>query len=151
MIRLVTEDKRDYMELLLMGDEQEELVMGYLDRGELYVLEEGGEEVAVCVVTDEGGGTAELKNIAVSPEHRRKGFGRALLSALEEILAGRFDRIVLGTGDSPLTVPFYESCGYHRTHTVPDYFTKNYDHPIIEAGVLLRDMVCFEKSLRREK
>ena len=40
MIRLITENKRDYMELLLMGDEQEELVEGYLDRGELYVLEE---------------------------------------------------------------------------------------------------------------
>ena len=149
MIRLITENKRDYMELLLMGDEQEELVEGYLDRGELYVLEEEGEALAVCVITDEGEGTAELKNIAVSPKYRRKGLGSALLSEVEQICSERFERLTLGTGDSPLTVPFYESCGYVRTHSVPDYFTKNYDHPIIEAGVRLRDQICFEKRLRR--
>ena len=42
MIRRVTENKRGYMELLLMGDEQESMVERYLDRGELFVLEEDG-------------------------------------------------------------------------------------------------------------
>lgn len=147
MIRRVTENKRDYMELLLMGDEQVSMVERYLHRGELFVMEEDGRALAVCVITDEGGGTAELKNIAVAPEHRRKGLGRKLLSFAESACTGRFDRLVLGTGESPLTVPFYESCGYSYTHRIPGFFTENYDHPIYEGGVLLRDMVCFEKKL----
>lgn len=147
MIRRVTENKRGYMELLLMGDEQESMVERYLDRGELFVLEEDGRAIAVCVITDEGEGTAELKNIAVLPEFRRRGIGRKLLDFAENYCADRFTRLVLGTGESPLTVPFYESCGYKFTHRIPGFFTDNYDHPIYEGGVLLRDMVCFEKML----
>ena len=148
MIRLVSEDKTRFMPLLLVGDEQEDMVMKYLDRGELYVMYIENEAVAVCVLTDEGGGVCELKNIAVKPEYQHKGLGRQLLSYAEDICRERFDRMILGTGDSPLTVPFYEKCGYRRSHTVKNFFIDNYDHPIFEAGVQLVDMVYFEKELR---
>lgn len=52
-----------------------------------------------------------------------------------------------GTGDSPLTVPFYEACGFRRSHVIPDFFTQYYDHPIFEAGVQLRDLVYLQKPL----
>ena len=39
-IRREINDKGKYLPLLLLGDEQEELILGYLDRGELFVLEE---------------------------------------------------------------------------------------------------------------
>ncbi|MBR1824185.1 MAG: GNAT family N-acetyltransferase [Ruminococcus sp.] len=148
MIKRITEDKRQFMELLLIGDEQEDMVMKYLDRGELYVLYLDGEAAGVCVLTDEGGGVCELKNIAVKPELQRKGLGRELLCFAEDSCRGRFRRLILGTGDSPLTVPFYEKCGYVRTHRVKNFFTDNYDHPIFEAGVQLVDMIYFEKELR---
>lgn len=148
MTERITENKERFVELLLIGDEQEDMVMKYLDRGELYVMYTENEAVAVCVLTDEGGGVCELKNIAVKPEYQRKGLGRQLLSYAEDICRERFDRMILGTGDSPLTVPFYEKCGYIRTHTVKNFFIDNYDHPIFEAGVQLVDMVYFEKELR---
>ena len=51
------------------------------------------------------------------------------------------------TGESPLTLPFYEKCGFTVSHRIPDFFTKNYDHPIWEAGVLLKDMVYLRRKL----
>ena len=63
-------------------------------------------------------------------------------------ISGSFRRLIVGTGDSPLTVPFYEKCGYSRAHTVKNFFVDNYDHPIFEGGVRLVDMIYFEKELR---
>lgn len=147
IIKQITGNKRDYMELLLLADEQEDMVLRYLDRGEMFVLEDEGCVCAVCVVTDEGDSVCELKNIAVSPVFQRRGYGRELFRFAEKHYSGRFDKLIVGTGDSPLTVPFYESCGFVRAHSVKNFFTDNYDHPIFEAGVQLIDMIYFEKSL----
>ncbi len=148
MIKAVTDNKEQYMDLLLIGDEQEDMVRRYLDRGDLFVWEENSEAVAVCVITREGDGVCELKNIAVSPGYQRKGIGRKMLRFAEEYCRSFADKLILGTGDSPLTVPFYEKCGYSRAHTVKNFFVDNYDHPIFEGGVRLVDMIYFEKELR---
>ena len=148
MIKLITSNKKDFMELLLIGDEQEDMVMRYLERGELYAMYIGSEAVAVCVLTDEGKNVCELKNIAVKPEYQRQGLGRQLLTFAEEQSRGKYNKLILGTGDSPLTVPFYEKCGYKRSHVISNFFIDNYDHPIYEVGVQLKDMIYFEKELR---
>ena len=148
MIRKVTENKEKYMDLLLIGDEQEDMVRRYLDKGELFVWEENGQDAAVCVITYEGDRVCELKNIAVSPDLQRQGIGRKLLGFAEDYCRSFAKKLILGTGDSPLTVPFYEKCGYVRSHTVKNFFTDNYDHPIFEGGVQLVDMIYFEKELR---
>lgn len=53
----------------------------------------------------------------------------------------------VGTGDSPLTIPFYEKCGFIRTHIIKNFFTDNYDHPIYEDGVRLIDMIYLQKKM----
>ena len=142
----IRENKKEYLELLLLADEQESMVDRYLDRGSMYALFEDGVR-AVCVVTDEGGGILELKNLAVCPEYQRKGYGAAMIRFLEERYRGQYGILQVGTGDSPLTVPFYEACGFRRSHTVKNFFTEYYDHPIYEAGVLLKDMVYLRKKM----
>ena len=142
----IRENKKEYLELLLLADEQESMIDRYLDRGSMYALFEDGVR-AVCVVTDEGGGILELKNLAVSPEYQRKGYGAAMIRFLEERYRGQYGILQVGTGDSPLTVPFYEACGFRRSHTVKNFFTEQYDHPIYEAGVLLKDMVYLRKKM----
>ena len=142
----IRENKKEYLELLLLADEQESMVDRYLDRGSMYALFEDGVR-AVCVVTDEGGGILELKNLAVWPEYQRKGYGAAMIRFLEERYRGQYGILQVGTGDSPLTVPFYEACGFRRSHTVKNFFTEYYDHPIYEAGVLLKDMVYLRKKM----
>lgn len=148
-IRQVLADKWQYRELLLLADEQEDMVERYLDRGSMYVLWEAGVAVAQCVVTDEGGGLLELKSLSVLPSYQKKGYGKALIRFVEETYQGGFHTLQVGTGDSPLTVPFYRRCGFAESHRVKDFFLEHYDHPIIEGGVRLTDMVYLRKSLSR--
>ena len=80
-IRKVETNKKQYLELLLLADEQEDMIDRYLERGTMYVLEDGGVK-AECVVTDEDGGLLELKNIAVKPDCQGKGYGKTLVDFL---------------------------------------------------------------------
>ena len=57
-IRMIRTDRKAYLPLLLLADEQEDMVDRYLERGTMYVLEDGGAVRAECVVTDEGGGAS---------------------------------------------------------------------------------------------
>ena len=141
----VTENKKQHLDLLLLGDEQEDMIDRYLDRGRMYVLMDDGVKCQ-CVVTDEGNGILEIKNIATVPEFQKKGYAKALIDFLLTEFRGQFTTLQAGTGDSPLTVPFYEKCGFVRSHTIPNFFTDHYDHPIFEAGVQLVDMVYLKKS-----
>ena len=118
----------------------------YIDRGTMYVLDDDGVKCE-CVVTDEGEGILEIKNIATEPQYQGKGYARAMIDFICRKYNGDFSILQVGTGDSPLTVPFYEKCGFVRSHTVKNFFTDNYDHPIYECGVLLTDMVYLRKIL----
>ena len=121
-IRRVETNKKQYLALLLLADEQEDMIDRYLERGGMYVLEDDGVK-AECVVTDEGGGVLELKNIAVEPDFQGKGYGKALVDFLIRTYAGQYMLLQVGTGDSPSTIPFYESCGFCRHHLVKNFFT----------------------------
>ena len=145
-IRKVTEHKKRFLDLLLLADEQESLIDRYLERGVLYVLEDDGVK-AECVVTDEGGGVLEIRNLAVLPECRRRGYGRALIVFLTETYRGRFSVLQAGTGESPLTLPFYQSCGFVFYRRIRGYFPAHYDHPIIECGVPLTDKIVLRRAL----
>lgn len=145
-IKEITTGKKDFLDLLLLADEQEDMVDRYLERGRMFVLDDGGIK-AECVVTDEGGGVLEIKNIATVPKSQGKGYGKKLIEFLEEKFHNGYDVLQVGTGDSPLTIPFYEKCGFKRHHVVKNFFTDNYDHPIEEAGVRLVDMIYLQKEL----
>ena len=112
----------------------------------MYVLDDGGVK-AECVVTDEGSGILEIKNLAVEPAYQKHGYGKALI----DFIAARYKtthRILqVGTGDSPSTVPFYEKCGFTRSHIVKNFFTDNYSRPIYDGGVLLKDMVYLRREI----
>ena len=96
-IREVNENKKQFIALLLLADEQESMVDRYLEKGTMYVLE--------------------------------------------------YSVLQVGTGDSPLTIPFYEKCGFVRSHKISNFFTDNYDNPIYEGGVQLIDMVYLQRCL----
>ena len=147
MIQHITEEKERFLPLLLLGDEQESMIFRYLHRGELYALYEGEELVCVAVVTDEGDGICELKNMATEPKFQRQGYGSRMIAFLCQEYSGRFHTMQVGTGDSPLTLPFYEANGFAISHRIPNFFTDNYDHPIFEAGKQLVDMVYLRRKL----
>ena len=121
-IKRVETDKKRYLDLLLLADEQEDMVDRYLERGTMYVLEDGGVK-AECVVTDEGDGILELKNIAVAPDFQGRGYGKAMVAFLVQTYTEQHTVLQVGTGDSSSTIPFYESCGFRRHHLVKKFFT----------------------------
>lgn len=140
-------EKTDFTGLLLLADESRDMIDRYLDRGEMYILEDEGIVKGECVITDEGGGILEIKNIAVLPRYSRKGYGRAMIDYLSSAYRGSFSILQAGTGDSPLTIPFYEKCGFKRYHIIKNFFVENYDHPIFECGMQLVDMIIMRKNI----
>ena len=145
-IKEIKEKKKQFLSLLLLADEQENMIDAYLERGTMYVLADNGVKCE-CVVTDEGNGVLEIKNIATRPEWRGKGYGKALIDFVVMRYRGQYSVLQVGTGDSPLTVPFYERCGFTRSHRIKNFFTDNYDHPIYECGIQLVDLVYLQRKL----
>ena len=92
----------------------------YLERGEMFILSDNDTVKASCVITCEDKGIYEIKSIAVYPEYQRQGYGRQLIAFVLEHYKDRCHTMLVGTGDSPLTIPFYESCGFAYSHRVPD-------------------------------
>jgi len=60
---------------------------------------------------------------------------------------GRAKTLMVGTGDSPMTLPFYDQCGFTFSHRIKDYMLAHYDHPIYEDGVQLFDKVYLRMDL----
>ena len=145
-IRKVDTDKKRYLDLLLLADEQENMIDRYLERGTMYELEDEGVK-AECVVTDEGDGILELQSLAVEPAFQGRGYGKTMVDFLVRTYKEQYTVLQVGTGDSPSTYPFYEACGIRRHHLVKNVFTDHYDHPIYECGVQLLDMVYLQREL----
>jgi len=145
-VEQITDNKKQYLELLLLADEQESMIDRYLERGEMFILEDD-ELKAVCVVTDEGNNVCELKNIAVKPDAQRQGYGKKLIKYLIAHYGGKYSQIIVGTGDVPSSVGFYTNCGFEYSHRIENFFTDNYDHPMIEDGILLKDMIYLKQKI----
>lgn len=45
-------------------------------------------------------------------------------------------------------VGFYRACGFEYSHTVEHFFTRNYDHVIVDDGQVLDDMLYFSLALQ---
>ena len=143
-IRKVTGAKKEYLDLLLLADEQESMIDKYLERGEMFVLDDGGVK-AECVVTREAEGVYELKNIAVIADCRRKGYGRKMIKFLFSHYTDCRTMLV-GTGDTPASLTFYQKCGFTESHRIKNFFADNYDHAMFEDGKQLVDMVCLKRE-----
>ncbi len=143
----VETDKKRYIDLLLLADEEEKMIDRYLERGDMYILDDNGIK-AECVVTNEGNGVLEIKNIAVFPQYQGKNYGKKLIEFIIEKYSKDYSVIQVGTGASPTTIPFYEKGGFEKSHIIKNFFIKNYDKPIIENGVQLVDMVYLKKNIK---
>lgn len=145
-IKIISENKKQFLDLLLLADEQENMIDRYLERGDMFALYDDDLK-SICVVTQEDNETYELKNLATYEKYQSQGYGRILVKYIFEYYKAKCKTMFVGTGDSPLTVPFYEGCGFRISHKVKDFFINNYDHPIFEGGVQLIDMVYLKIDL----
>ncbi len=145
-IEKITDNKKRHLSLLLLADEQEDMIDKYLDDGDMYALYDDDLKT-VCVVAAIDEETCELKNIATYPKYQGKGYARALIRYISDLYKDNYKTMLVGTGEVPSVLSFYESCGFEKSHRIKDFFTDNYDHPMFEEGVQLIDMVYLGKEL----
>ena len=155
-IEEVTANKKEYLDLLLLADEQEDMIDRYLGAGRMFKLCDDDVK-CISVVVELNDDECELKNIATYPSEQGKGYGKAMIAFLFDKFLGTYQTMYVGTGDVPRILRFYEKCGFRKSHRVPNFFIDNLDAPIVEDGIQLCDMVylradsSFIKSLGGEK
>ena len=145
-IKKIVENKKQFLDLLLLADEQENMIDKYLSGGDLFVLYDDDLK-SVCVVVPIDSETCELKNIATYEKYQGKGYARALIDFISDFYKKYYKTMLVGTGETPTILSFYKSCGFEKSHRVKNFFTENYDHPIFEGDIQLIDMIYLKKDL----
>ena len=145
-IKKIVENKKQFLDLLLLADEQENMIDKYLSGGDLFVLYDDDLK-SVCVVVPIDNETCELKNIATYEKYQGKGYARALIDFISDFYKNDYKTMLVGTGETPTILSFYKSCGFEKSHRVKNFFTENYDHPIFEGDIQLIDMIYLKKEL----
>jgi GNAT superfamily N-acetyltransferase len=148
-IKKINENKEHFMDLLLLGDEQESMVEKYLHRGELFALYDNDLKT-VAVVTRENEEVYEIKNIATYEKYQRKGYGSSMLEYIIEEYKSKCSLLLLGTGEIETILSYYKKFGFTYSHTIKNFFTENYDHEMFENGIQLRDMIYLKIDFRNE-
>ena len=136
------------MDLLLLADPSEQKVKEYYQKGEMYIAEVNNHVVGVYVRIQINEITTELINIAVSEDWQGKGIGKRLVEhSLHTARQAGYKRIEVGTGNSSLDqLALYQKLGFRMEHIIKDYFAE-YNQPIIENGIVCRDMVRLAQEL----
>ena len=145
-IEKFVENKKQFLDLLLLADEQENMIDKYLPGGDLFALF-NDDLKSVCVVVPINSEICELKNIATYEKCQGKGYGRALINYISNFYENDYKTMLVGTGETPSVLSFYEGCGFSKSHKVKNFFIDNYDHPIFDGDVQLIDMIYLKKDL----
>ena len=145
-VKIIKKDKKKYIDLLLLADEQENMIDKYLEQGEMFALYDDDLK-SICVVTKESEDIYEIKNIATYPKYQGKGYGKKLINYIFRYYKNKCKAMFVGTGDVDWILRFYKHCGFKISHKIKDFFLDNYDHPMFENGKQLIDMVYLKKEL----
>lgn len=146
-IKKISNDKKQFLDLLLLADEQENMIDRYLPHGDLFALYDDDLK-SVCVVVRINSETCELKNIATYAKYQGKGYGRALINHISDFYKNEYKTMLVGTGETPGILSFYKSCGFEISHRIKNFFTDHYDHPMFDGDIQLVDIIYLKKRLQ---
>lgn len=145
-IEKINKNKKQFLDLLLLADEQENMIDKYLAGGDMFALFDDDLK-SVCVVVSINNETCELKNISTYEKYQGRGYGRALIKFITDYYKNDYKAMLVGTGETPSILSFYKNCGFEKSHRVKNFFTDHYHHPIFEEGIQLVDMIYLKKDL----
>ena len=83
-----------------------------------------------------------IKNLATAIEYQRQGFAKQLLQHVFQNYKAEFTTMLVGTTNSA----FFEKFGFQYSHTVDNYFTKNYPKQIAQ-NIKYNDLMYLKKDL----
>ncbi|WP_160687765.1 GNAT family N-acetyltransferase [Clostridium sp. C2-6-12] len=145
IIKEVKNNKKEYLQFLILADPSEDMIDLYINKGEMYVLEEDNNIICEAVVVKVSDTECELKNIATSEEYQGKGYGKKFMNYLFNMYSRNYKVMSVGTTSS--TAPFYNKLGFEYSHTVNNFFTDNYPEPIFEGEIQCVDMIYLKRKL----
>jgi len=73
-----------------------------------------------------------------------------LINFIFDFYRNDYKTMLVGTGETPAILSFYESCGFEKSYRVKNFFTDNYDLPIFEGEIQLVDMIYLKKDLNTQ-
>lgn len=150
LIEIHKDRRASYLNLLLIGDEDEKIVKSYINEGSLFTIVYKKKEVGVVqCLTDEEESAVEVKNIGLKEAYRGKGIGSKAIKKLEVLYErNQYSKMIVGTADSSLeNIAFYKKAGFYRRGVKKNFFLQ-YVPPIYENGLQAIDMIMFEKKLK---
>ncbi len=126
---------------------------GYLHAGRILVARCDWQVVGHLQLVDTGHvGEAEIKNMAVRPDHQGRGIGSALIrAAVAAVTADDETMVVVATAAADVgNLRFYQRCGFRMRRVERDAFTAGTGYPdeIQINGIALRDRVWLDRDLR---
>ncbi|MGG3641095.1 GNAT family N-acetyltransferase [Bacillus gobiensis] len=143
---IIMNDREKYLDYLLLADEDEQIVKQYINEGDMYSISMDGQLVGIILFVYHQQRVVELKNLALAPEWRGRGIGKAVLQKAFDIYKG-MEKMIVGTANSSIeNIAFYQKAGFRMTEIRRGYFEK-YAKPIFEKGIQALDMVMFERNL----
>jgi ribosomal protein S18 acetylase RimI-like enzyme len=142
-------DQAKALELLHVADEDDNRILDAMrdSANATYIAFDGPPAVGAAVMRWQGD-EAEIVYIAVTEEVRGLGYGKKIINALITQARMRDIRYLLvGTANSGIgNIAFYQKCGFRMDHVRRDYFSY-FAQPIMEDGILIRDMLVFRMEL----
>ncbi|MGI6155304.1 MAG: GNAT family N-acetyltransferase [Enterococcus lemanii] len=135
--------------LLLKADPEKKVVESYLGTSELLEIRDKNQLLGLLVLQEKNTTTVEIMNVSVVKEAQNQGIGQQLLrEALRKSREQAYEQIEVKTGTTSL-VPliFYQKQGFRVVSVLADYFTQNYQTPLVENGVTLKDALLLQRSL----
>lgn len=148
LIRAHRPDEPIPYDLLLLADENQTLIDGYLPVSQVYVLEMDSQVIGVGVLQIKGT-AGEIMNIAVAPDYQGKGLGRAMIQALTDAAAQQgVGQLRIATGNCGIgQIALYQQEGFEPIAIDRNYILRNYPKPIWENGIQCKHQLIFEKTL----
>ena len=142
-IRKLSQGENPPWELLELADPSRMIIEGYIKSSCIYVGEISAVTVAIYVLKETEKIVVEIMNVAVHEDYQGKGLGKQLIRhAINEASKQGYAQLEIGTGNSSIhQLKLYQQCGFRIVGVDFDYFTRSYDEPIFENGLLCRDMI----------
>jgi ribosomal protein S18 acetylase RimI-like enzyme len=146
LIEVKRNERENYLDYLLLADEDERMVKKYMNEGDMFTIHVKEQLAGVVLFLYHSRRVVELKNMALAPEWRGKGIGKAVLRKVFNIYKKDMNKMIVGTANSSIdNIAFYQKAGFRMTEIRRGFFEK-YSEPIFENGIQALDMVMFERK-----
>ena len=148
----LADDEPTPFELLLLADETEDAIKKYIYDAAIYTIHHSGTPapIGVFALYRINETVLEIKNIGVLESFRSQGIGSFLIDSIKNI-AGKenYNEVIVGTADSGIRqIKFYEKNGFTKYALRKNFFIENYIEPIIEDGIMLKDMIMLKTKVQ---